>query len=253
MNHSAAAAKRNQPDEIETVEAGEEFTPEEQAELNQEQQRNGVLARRPSKRQRSSKSTNGIATIAPWAVSLAMLGGLATVWRQEKLEVGFCGVGRPAISTLGGVQIPDWASFIKPDCEPCPPHAYCYPQLHASCEPDFMLVPHPLALGGAVPLPPTCEPDSEKAQKVKAVADRAVEELRERNAKWECGQILDADGKRNHHAKPELQEPELKQEVASKKRRTMSQEEFAELWAAAIGEMTNRDEIESGVDGYVYQ
>lgn len=176
-----------------------------------------------------------------------MLSGLGTVYRREKLSVGFCGVGRPAATTLGGVQIPPWADFLLPQCEPCPPHAYCYSQLVATCEPDFVLVPHPLSVGGAVPLPPTCEPDGEKAMKVKSVADRAVEELRERNAKWECGELRDTDGNKKK-ARPELQEPELKQLVGARKRKSMSDEEFEELWVAAIGEITARDEVDSGVD-----
>lgn len=238
--------KRTQEESSGTEDAGEEFTPEGAEEVAEARAQHGEVARRPLKRRKSSRSTSGVAKVAPWAVSLAMLGGLTTVWRQEKIEVGFCGVGRPSTS-LAGVHIPEWANVLQPECEPCPPHAYCYSGMQVSCEPDFILVPHPLSIGGLVPLPPTCEPDGDKARKVKAVADRAVEELRERNAKWECGDLKEVAGKR--HAVPEMKEPELKQAVASKKRKTMSQEEFEELWQAAIGEISNRDEIEVGVDG----
>jgi len=104
-----------------------------------------------------------------------------------------------------------------------------------------------LSLGGAIPLPPTCEPDGEKARKVKTVADRAVEELRERNAKWECGELKDARGKRV--SAPVIQEPELKGVVETQKKRSMSQEEFEELWAAAIGDIMQREEVGHSVDG----
>lgn len=216
--------------------AGEEFTPEEQQDLVKlEQKGDTALVRRPRKKQRKS----GFAKAAPWTVLLAMLGGVATVWRQEKLNVGYCGVGEPS-NTLGGVEIPEWASFIQPQCEPCPQHAYCYSDLKTVCEPDFVLTPHPLSAAGLIPLPPTCEPDSEKVRRVKAVADFAVEsELRTRNAQYECGEI----------ASPEISEPELKKTVSAKRSRRMTDEEFEELWGSAMGEIVGREEVESRVEG----
>lgn len=107
--------------------------------------------------------------------------------------------------------------------------------------------PHQLSLGGLIPLPPTCEADGEKARKVKAVADRAVEELRDRNAKWECGELRDSEGKREPQVA--IQEPMLRSAMASMKRKGMSQEEFDDLWHAALGEMMSRDEIVSSADG----
>ncbi|KAK5150089.1 hypothetical protein LTR04_006889 [Oleoguttula sp. CCFEE 6159] len=225
--------------------AGEEFTPEEQLALVRERAKSGQVDILPPRRRRPQQST-GVARVAPWAVLLAMLGGLATVWRQEKLQVGYCGVGRQS-TALAGVQIPDWASIIQPGCEPCPQHAICYPDLQTRCEPDFVIKPHPLSFGGLVPLPPTCEPDGDKARRVKAVADRAVEELRERNAKWECGDLVDENG--HQSPAPELDEVELKQKMSDKRRKGMSQEEFEDLWKGAIPEITGREEITSAVDG----
>lgn len=239
-----ARRKTQEPAETEQLEAGEEFTPEEQLELVRDHAKSGRMDLVPSRRRKQHQGPTGIARIAPWAVSLAMLGGLGTVWRQEKLEVGYCGVGRPSTS-LAGVQIPDWASMIQPQCEPCPQHAYCYSNLETVCEPDFILKPHPLSLGGLVPLPPTCEPDSQKARRVKAVADRAVGELRERNAKWECGELVDEAGK--HIPTADMSEEELKQDMSVKRRKGMSQSEFEDLWKGAIGEVLGRDEVVSGV------
>jgi len=227
------------------VTAGEEFTPEETMALARQEADSGKAVL-PTRRKNPVRQSSSVVKVAPWAVSLAMLGGLAFVWRQEKLEVGYCGIGR-ASTQLAGVQIPDWASLLQPQCEPCPPHAYCYQHLKTVCEPDFVLQSHPLAMNGLVPLPPTCEPDGEKARKVKAVADRAVEELRERNAKFECGELKDESGKKL--SAPELDEQDLKKEVSDKRRKGMSQEEFEDLWQTALGEMANRDEVVSGVDG----
>jgi hypothetical protein len=119
--------------------------------------------------------------------------------------------------------------------------------LETWCETDFVLKPHPLAVGGVIPLTPTCEPDGEKVRRVKAVADRAVEELRERRAKWECGDLVDEAGAPQPTV--EIDANELKKEVSKKRRKGIGEAEFEELWASAIGEIEGRDEVVSSADG----
>ncbi|KAI9860842.1 MAG: inner nuclear membrane protein enriched at telomere/subtelomere region [Vezdaea acicularis] len=220
---------------------GEEFTPEETSDLAAQ---NALVPRR-KKRQPTSRASK----LAPWVVLLALAGGYGTWFRREKFSIGYCGLGRnPYLSlTPSGIEIPEWASILEPECEPCPPHAYCFPNLETTCEPDFVLRQHPLNLGGFLPIPPTCEPDGEKVRRVKAVADRAVEELRERRAKFECGELKDGDGKETPTV--EIEEAELKTAVAQKRRRGMSEEEFESLWEGALGEIKSRDEVVVGEDG----
>ncbi|KAL9054332.1 MAG: hypothetical protein Q9162_004206 [Coniocarpon cinnabarinum] len=225
---------------------GEEFTQEEQDELNTERALTGKKDLLPARRKKSQRSVTSPLKIAPFAILSALLGGVATIWRQEKLNVGYCGIGRPSIA-IGGVEVPDWAEFIRPTCEPCPPHAYCFQQLITQCEPDFVLQQHPLSLGGVLPLPPSCEPDGEKARKVQAVVARAVGELRDRNAEYECGTLRDENGRRVGSA--ELSEDELKNKVSTKRRRGMSQDEFEDLWTGAVGEILEKDEVVKGHDG----
>lgn len=213
----------------------EEFTPEESQELIRAEQ-SGELIPTP---RRTARAPGSAAKVGPFAVLAVLLGGVATWWRQEKLAVGYCGVGRPSTDLIQGVQVPEWAEFIRPQCEPCPAHAYCGEQLEAVCEQGFVLTPHPLSFGGVVPLAPSCEPDSAKARKVNAVKERAVEELRQQNAKFECGEA----------SKPEIKETELKSIVSARKRKSMSNEEFEDLWAAAIPEIQKTEEIISGSDG----
>ncbi|KAJ5702075.1 hypothetical protein N7488_009623 [Penicillium malachiteum] len=212
--------------------AGEEFTPEEQLALETQQYAPLTQVRKRPTKQGSTS------VVASWLVILAVLGGFGAWWRKEKIEIGYCGLGKPTWS-LAETNVPEWANVLEPRCEPCPPHAFCYPEFEARCEHDFILKPHPLSLNGLVPLPPTCEPDSEKARRVKAVADKAVEELRDRRAKWECGQ-LNEEGK---EPSPEISEPELKEEVAKKRRKGLSDTEFDDLWKGAIGEIINKDEV----------
>jgi Man1-Src1p-C-terminal domain/HeH/LEM domain len=239
----------NRPrDTSDGIEPGEEFTPEEQIELVKESSlgRGGVV-RRPKNLQGGRVNV----TRPLQVIILTLLTGYATWYRQEKFDVGYCGVGRnPRQIIPSEVQLPDWVSIlIEPQCEPCPQHAYCYEQLETLCEPDFVLKPHPLSLGGLVPLPPTCEPDGEKVRRIKAVADRAVEELRERRARWECGDLVEEDGA--PATAVEIDADELKREVSKKRRKGMTESEFEELWVGAIGEITAREEVQTLTNGYV--
>ena len=227
------------------LDVGEEFTPEEQLALVRERAANGESYILPRKRKRS-RTSSSLPMSAPWIILTTLLSGYALWFRQEKLAKGYCGIGRPEYA-LTNVQIPEWATILEPSCEPCPQHAFCYEGMETRCEQDFVLKPHPLALGGIVPLPPTCEPDGEKARRVAAVADRAVEELRDRNAKWECGTLVDDKGKSVPTAQVDTQN--LKSAVAKKRRRGMSEAEFEDLWKHALGEIMTREEITSTADG----
>ncbi|RDL34654.1 uncharacterized protein BP5553_07782 [Venustampulla echinocandica] len=230
------------------IEVTEEFTPEAQLELMQERAAQGVDdlgPPRPKKQQ--ARSFNKSVPI--WLGLLTIFCGYATWYRQEKVAVGYCGVGRHHPQVFPeGVEVPDWIRILaEPECEPCPQHAYCSENFETHCEADFVLKPHPLSLGGIIPFTPTCEPDGEKVRRVKAVADRAVEELRERRAKWECGDLTDQSGLPEPTV--EIDAVELKKEVSKKRRKGMGEAEFEDLWAHAIGEIEGRDEVVSHVDG----
>lgn len=224
---------------------GEEFTAEEQLELVRGRAANGEVDILPPRKKKRSNKSQSIPKSAPWVVFMTLLGGYATWWRQEKLAVGYCGIGRPS-NALSNVHIPEWAEGLQPTCEPCPQHAICYQGMETRCEHDFVLQPHPLSFGGLVPLPPSCEPDGEKVRRVKAVADRAVEELRERKAQAECGTLKDSTGK---DVPAEIDEEDLKKELGKKRRRGMNAAEFENLWKSAIGEIVGREEVVSTSDG----
>ncbi|KAK4681981.1 inner nuclear membrane protein enriched at telomere/subtelomere region [Podospora pseudoanserina] len=251
-----AANYRAQTPEMET---GEEFTPDEQLALMQEEAANPQLAlarQPPPPKKKSSLSTPF------WVLFTTLLVAYAAWYRQEKVAVGYCGLGREPTELIPStIRIPEWASevasrfdiediqvpewvftYIEPQCEPCPPHAYCYEDFTARCEPDFLLKPHPLSLGGVIPLPPTCEPDGEKVRRVQAVADKAVEELRDRRAKYECGEPLEPEGQPLDS--PSIDEAELKQILSQKRSKRMAADEFDDLWVAAIGEVKSRGEVE---------
>ena len=234
---------RRQQTPSDELEPGEEFTPDEQLEL-EEAASKGEVAVPPRKAVRKASRQTSFTT--PFLVLFLTLLGVYSAWyRQEKIAVGYCGLGRPAQKLLPPeVPVPDaLLPFVEPQCDQCPAHAYCYENFEARCEPDFVLRPHPLSFGGLVPLPPTCEPDGEKARRVQAVADKAVEELRERRAKFECGELVDDEG--NLRDSPSIDEQELKQTVSLKRSKKLNSAEFEDLWTAAIGEVTAREEVEA--------
>lgn len=233
----------NEPEE--QVLAGEDFTPEEQLELAKERAQNSRLDLSISQKRRRVQKSSIIPKSTMWMVLFTTLLGYALWYRREKIQIGYCGIGR-ASDSIANIQIPEWARLLQPECEPCPQHAYCFEDLVTRCDQDYILTPHPLSIGGLIPLPPTCEPDGEKARRVRKIADRAVAELRERNAKSECGTLVDEHGKAAKS--PLIDETDLKHKIAEKRRRGMGEAEFDDLWRSALGEVMSRDEVTSSTD-----
>ena len=218
------------------VEPSEEFTPEEAQELVRAEQAGEIVQVQPRARRNTSKTAQtGVS-----AVILALLAGIGTLWSQEKFQVGYCGIGEHS-RQIAGVEVPEWADMIRPNCEICPPHAICNENLATICEPGFVLTPHPLSLNGYLPVPPTCEPDSARAKRVNNAKQSVVEVLRKQNANYECGEA----------EKPEIREEELKTAFKTRARsaKKMTNEEFEDLWNSAIGEVRAADEISVGRDG----
>lgn len=232
-------------DEPDNYEPGEEFTGEEQLELMRERAKSGEVDILPPRRRK--QPSKALETLKAFSLTLLSMTAVVIfgVWRQEKYAVGFCGVGKPS-TALAGVDIPDWAEPLLPQCEPCPPHATCYQDLQVECARDFVKKEHPFWLGGLFPLPPTCEPDTEKTRRIGIVADRGVQILRKQRAAYECGET-DAQGKPVES--PEVGEAELKQQLTTLKRKGMSDEEFDSLFQSAGVEIERRDEIVVNANG----
>lgn len=236
---SRIRAKQAKTESDDGIEPGEDFTPEAQAELSKERATTDATGMQVSRRRKAGHRPTTVPKSLPLLVIGTLLGGYATWYRQEKLAIGYCGIGSPS-EWISDDRIPDWARILQPTCELCPQHATCFGNLETECKDGFILRSHPFSLAGLVPLPPTCEPDGERARKVKAVADRAVENLRNRNAQAVCGTLKDTEDRPEAADIPEKQ---LKEAVKSQKRKGMTEHEFEDLWKGAMEEIIGREEV----------
>lgn len=169
---------------------------------------------------------------------------------QEKFEVGFCDPSihrpKPFYSHLKpetwqgyfgteylGERTSQMLDYVRPECEPCPAHAVCFPGYRVECEPNFVKVVSPLSLGGVLPIAPVCQPDTQKEKRVQMMTDKALEILRERNAKVECGTLTEAA----------IEENELRDILYNMKTASLTDEDFNELWIKAMDDIENEEEI----------
>lgn len=220
--------KKEEEEEDYSLEPGEEFTPEETEEISREP---GAPLRRRTGGQASPTGTSML-----WAIILSLLVGYFMWWRKEKKEVGYCGLGKLDMQTYNS----DWTSLIRPQCEPCPQNAICKFNFEADCKDDYVLVPNQLSFGGLVPLPPTCEPDSEKLRRIAILSDEAIRVLRERAADVECGEASLGKGE-----EAGVSEADLRQVLYNLKAPGLSDAQFNELWRYALDDVSNREEVVS--------
>lgn len=121
-------------------------------------------------------------------------------WREEKLKAGFCDVGstsnertrqRDRIDSQQHAAHRVWASLAshlvpRPSCTACPAHGVCTAGEFAGCAPSYVPQQHPLRLGGALPLPPMCVPDTEKLMIVAREASDIARILKARRGDVIC-------------------------------------------------------------------
>ncbi|KAF8456787.1 Man1-Src1p-C-terminal domain-containing protein [Kalaharituber pfeilii] len=170
--------RHDEDDEEDLLRPGEEFTPEEAQEVAEAERESTAVAR--ARRRTVGGEGPGPASML-WVIMGTLLSAYFVWWRKEKIDIGYCGVGMTDTSP--------WTNILRPSCEPCPPNAICKPKYVAVCKDDYVLLHNPLSLGGLIPLPPTCEPDSEKLRRIAILSDEAIKVLRKRAAEVECGEV----------------------------------------------------------------
>jgi hypothetical protein len=163
-------------------------------------------------------------------------------WRQMKIEAGYCSARKDTTDFFGATN----SLRLAPKCEPCPDNSRCFPYFNIRCDDHFILKPHPLALGGLIPLRPTCVPDNRKAQQVRYIAAQALKELRSRRVEWECT-LGEVD--RSHTVVPEAEELMLKHHIAEKHGKKIDQYQFNDRWAEALQDLIAKEEVKNGTNG----
>ncbi|KAI5299181.1 inner nuclear membrane protein enriched at telomere/subtelomere region [Ascosphaera pollenicola] len=253
LNPETPVHRSSTPSRSPSPDFGEEFTPEEQLSLEEEQAANGKWDAvdhiyNKHRRQHAPPSATGkLIRFLSWILILSIFSTIGSWYRQEKIEIGYCGFGKAEWSLRQYPDVPEWIhSYLEPICEPCPQHAYCYPSYEMRCEPSFIPVRHPFSVFGLLPLPVTCEPDSEKARRVNSVVQKALEILREQRAKFECREKGRGGGV---VIRPEMTVSELKEVISQLRRKGMTDEEFEDLWRGAMPEISGKDEIINSVKG----
>ncbi len=212
------------------LDSNEEFTPDESVEVALERKKEKL--RRHTRNSLSKSSLSVISLPIALVLSLA----LALSWyRTQTIRAGYCEINTDRASDSSG----DLLDFIRPTCQPCPPHAICGPGLRAECEDGFNLVYHPLSFGGIVPVAPECVPDTEKLRRISVVSEEITETLRDRTAELECGY------KKLHKGEEKgLTEEALRERLYEKKSDAISDTEFETLFTHALEEVSTKDEIE---------
>ncbi|KAK9328994.1 Man1-Src1p-C-terminal domain-containing protein [Lipomyces starkeyi] len=157
-------------------------------------------------------------------------------WRNEKFKVGYCeveGLGRYI------PELPDhsFRKLLEPDCTPCPPHAVCFANFRAECEPDYVYVASIWSLGGIMPFAPKCVPDTEKLQRARILMEESLQLLRERYADVQCGR----GGKGQND--PTVAVVDLRAKLFSMKSPSLPDNAFQELWEQAFKDLVEQEEV----------
>ncbi|KAK9236390.1 Man1-Src1p-C-terminal domain-containing protein [Lipomyces kononenkoae] len=170
-----------------------------------------------------------------WIVVLLGLSYLMW-WRNEKFAIGYCEV--EGLGTyIPEVSDHSFRQFVEPACTPCPSHAVCFANFLAECEPDYVYVPSFWSLGGLLPFPPKCVPDTEKLQRARILLEESLQLLRERYADVQCG----SGGKGKND--PTVAVVDLRAKLYSMKSPSLSDDSFEELWQLAFKDLVEQEEV----------
>ncbi|KAG5519484.1 hypothetical protein PMAC_002111 [Pneumocystis sp. 'macacae'] len=175
---------------------------------------------------------------------------LAAIWREETIRIGYCGVETEVIPSMYSSireklpQILLKNVFIY--CKPCPNHAICYSNYKLLCEKDYILTPNIFSINGLIPISPSCVPDTEKLRKVHIIVSEAIQMLRDKNAKLECGSLKLLKGE-----KEGILEEDLEKHLWEIKSPNIDDEQFQELLSDAFEDIAKYDEILLENDGHI--
>lgn len=129
-----------------------------------------------------------IKIIVIW-LALLLFSFILAIYRQERIQVGFCGCG-----TESNISLLFKLFNIRLKCVECPDHGVCYPYSQLSCLPEYIMS-QPLfwSFWGLIPTYNTCVLDSTKVKKINKIVKSVLDLLSRRNANIKCGDGLDRE------------------------------------------------------------
>ncbi|GAA6013190.1 hypothetical protein JCM11491_005210 [Sporobolomyces phaffii] len=159
-----------------------------------------AIALRPDRSTVVPRDTaQAVKRVTGWTIALLAI-VYSLWWREEKLAVGFCDTNSPSNALVSqrstSLAVPALPSSLcttldalnlRPTCTPCPAHGFCQDAKFVGCSIDYVPKASPLRLGGLLPVPPRCVPDTEKLMVVALQASKASRLLRRRRGEVVCG------------------------------------------------------------------
>lgn len=124
---------------------------------------------------------------------------------------------------------------IRPGCIQCPEHAICEHGFKLDCEEGYIKLNSLWSLGGRLPVPPKCVYDTSKQKKIDRIVKRTLMLIDERKARYLCG-YKDCES-------DEYEEQELRNKLHYMKAKTISDQQFEDLWKNALNEIKQKENI----------
>ncbi len=159
-------------------------------------------------------------------------------WRSERFRIGYCGIEpqstEPTLRTTSSFMNSILDS-VTPSCVQCPSHSICLENFDVICDPDYLYYESSWAFGGFLPIAPRCLPDTEKESRIQAILNRAKTILRKNNSNVKCGHGTTSEAG--------IFENDLKNILKKKKKSSLEDGEFDQLWDKAINYLETESEI----------
>ncbi|EIW68654.1 hypothetical protein TREMEDRAFT_39562 [Tremella mesenterica DSM 1558] len=143
-------------------------------------------------------------------------------------------------------------------CTPCPQHAVCEEGDVIACDNEYLLSAHPLSflapvfngLPGVGPeaFPPTCKPDTQKKRMVGGLAMEMEKDLAKGRGLVVCAGIGKDDGRQGEGERFGMEEDVLRERYSSRRDPRYSQEQFNEIFEAALNDLVEHDDVIESID-----
>jgi hypothetical protein len=185
------------------------------------------------------KSLPLILTFITW-LFLVSLGLFGYWYHQQMYLIGYCGheINKATFPNPENRLVEKFGDYLdknfKPNCVPCPNHARCFPNLELGCFEDF--VEYKPWNHFLIPTKKRCIPDTKRAEKLEIMIEVALDLLRTKNARKNCG-------KSDSIEEAGVKLTDLHDLLLSMKAPYITTQEFEELWGRSISELEKEPDI----------